>query len=568
MAGATAMKMFFHPHNEAVLKELAREAFDTKEWFDLKTLAERLASQDGFERLISVDTLGIKLFRHQEQAILRVLREMRGRAILADEVGLGKTIEAGVVLKEYLLRSLVHRVLILAPASLVTQWRDELREKLHLNFAVARSPRDFEQGARLIASIDTAKRGPASETVLRIKWDMVIVDEAHRLKDSRTVNWRFVNGIQKKYLLLLTATPVQNDLRELYNLVTLLKPGQLKTYSQFKRTYMLDRHSPKNTYGLREALREVMVRTARQETLISFPRRRVQSLAVSMGQAERRYYQGVVAALRRAYHRMPKDKKNLLPLILVLRESASHPHAALATLESMQRRGKLAGLAPGEVESLRTLVDGVTPAKLERLLSQIGPSAEPCIVFTEFRRSQKEIAAALARRGVAVHLYHGGLSPAQKDQAVMEFRSRGGVLVSTEAGGEGRNLQFCRRIINYDLPWNPMRVEQRIGRVHRLGQEREVEIVNLVAEGTIDAYVLYLLDKKIGMFHKVIGEVDAILSSLEGSFQERIAGAALESDSDDELKERIEALGQEIERAWRAYDRVRRLNAELFGDHL
>jgi len=566
MAGDTALETIFHPHNTAVLGELVRQAFDSREWFDLKTLAERLSSQDGFERLVSLDTLSIRLFRHQEEAALRVLREMRGRAVLADEVGLGKTIEAGVILKEYLLRSLVRRVLVLAPASLVSQWRAELLDKLDLEFVVARKPKDFEQAARVVASIDTAKRAPTREVVQRIKWDMVIVDEAHRLKDSRTINWKFVNGIQKKYLLLLTATPVQNDLRELYNLVTLLKPGQLKTFSQFKRAYMLDRFSPKNVYSLREALSEVMVRTARQEALITFPARRVRSLAVSMGEGERLYHQEVLALLRRAYRSMPEDEKNLLPLILVLRESASHPHAALATLEAMARRRTIGAVENEAIQVLRELAREFRPAKLDWLAAEIRRMREPCIVFTEFRQSQREIAKVLEQEGVPVHLFHGGLNAATKDQVVEEFRKAGGVLISTEAGGEGRNLQFCRRLVNYDLPWNPMRVEQRIGRVHRLGQEHEVEVLNLVAEGTIEAHVLDLLDKKIDMFHKVIGEIDAILSDLEGGFQERVARAALASATDEEMRARFEALGQEIERACRAYERVRKLNAELFGD--
>ncbi len=256
------MEIWYHPENREVLSRLATAAFDAKEWFDLKTAAERLSLLDGFDRLLSLETLDIQLFQHQEQAVRKVLQEMRGRAILADEVGLGKTIEAGVILKEYVLRGLVQRVLILVPASLVGQWRSELKEKLDLDFSVARTPRDFE-AAKIVASIDTAKRPVHREIIQRTPWDLVIVDEAHRLRNSRTLNWKFVNGIQKKYLLLLTATPIQNDLRELYNLVTLLKPGQLKTFTQFKRAYMLDKHSPKNTYRLREALKEVLVRTSR-----------------------------------------------------------------------------------------------------------------------------------------------------------------------------------------------------------------------------------------------------------------------------------------------------------------
>jgi len=557
------METVFHPQGEAVLKALASGGFDAKEWFDLRSAAERLSSQDGFERLVCLETLGVQLFPHQERAVLRVLREMRGRAVLADEVGLGKTIEAGVILKEYLLRSLVHRVLILTPASLVTQWRDELREKLQIEVAVAQSPSDFERAPRVVASLDTAKRSPSCQVIQRIGWDMVIVDEAHRLKNSRTVNWKFVNGIQKKYLLLLTATPVQNDLRELYNLVTLLKPGQLKTFAQFKQAYMLDRRSPKNVRGLREALSEVMVRTSRRETAIPFPVRRVRSVAVRMGEREREFYQRVLSLLRRVYRAMPKDAKNLLPLILVMRESASHPAAAVATLEGMAGKGRWDGLTPGAVAELRGMVEGLVPAKLGRLLDELEGQGEPCIVFTEFRATQEAIAEAVEQAGFPAHLFHGQLGPGERDRVVDAFRRRGGVLISTEAGGEGRNLQFCRRLINYDLPWNPMRVEQRIGRVHRLGQEHPVDIVNLVAEETVDAHVLYLLEKKLDMFHKVIGEIDAIVTSLGHGFERRVGDAALASGTDGEFLARIDAMGREIEEACRAYQRVRRLNAQL-----
>lgn len=563
--GIAAMEIAYHPQNEAVVRLLAGQDFDSKVWFQLRSAAERLSLLDGFDRLVSLESLRISLFRHQEQAVLKVLKEMRGRAVLADEVGLGKTIEAGVILKEYVLRSLVQRVLILTPASLVSQWRDELQQKLALEFAVVRTPRDLERAFRVIASLDIAKRPANRDAVQQIAWDMVIVDEAHRLKNERTLNWQLVNGLQKKYLLLLTATPVQNDLRELYNLITLLKPGQLKTFSQFKRTYMLDRRSPKNTLRLREALREVMVRTTRRETLIPFPRRKVHSVAVPMGQEERRCYDELLAILRRAYKAMPKDKKNLLPLLLVLRESCSHPRAALVTLEGMSRRRTIEGLSAEVLERWRSSVRELLPAKLGTMIRQVERWGGECVVFTEFRGSQREIARALEQAGLPVHVFHGGLSDQEKERVIGRFRTSGGVLVSTDAGSEGRNLQFCRCVINYDLPWNPMRVEQRIGRVHRLGQDREVEIVNLVTEGTVDAYVLYLLEKKLDMFHKVIGELDAVLASLEGGFEERVGHAVLESDTPEELAARVEAFGQEIERAWGAYERVRRLNEELFG---
>lgn len=170
---------------------------------------------------------------------------MRGQAILADEVGLGKTIEAGIVLKEYLIRGLVKRVLILTPASLCWQWYQELAEKFQIYAGIQKSEWDWEHAEVLIASIDTAKLDPHASIIKNIPYDMVIIDEAHKLKNSKTKAWQLVNSLQKKYCLMLTATPIQNDLKELYNLITLLKPGQLGSYRSFKQKFMQDLRTPK-----------------------------------------------------------------------------------------------------------------------------------------------------------------------------------------------------------------------------------------------------------------------------------------------------------------------------------
>ena len=166
---------------------------------------------------------GLVPYPYQLATCRRVIDDMRGRAILADEVGLGKTIEAGMILKEYMLRGLVERALILVPASLTWQWQLELREKFDIPAVRQRATYDWERSCSVVvASLDTAKRAPHGDIVQSIDYDLLIVDEAHRLKNARTANWRFVSGIRRKYCVLLTATPVQNDLRELYNLVTLL----------------------------------------------------------------------------------------------------------------------------------------------------------------------------------------------------------------------------------------------------------------------------------------------------------------------------------------------------------
>jgi len=503
------------------------------------------------------------LFPHQREAVLRVLRELRGRAILADEVGLGKTIEAGVIIKEYLLRGLVQRVLVLTPASLVAQWKAEMAEKLRIDFVVGRSADAFS-GNLVLASLDTAKRAENAAVIHNRSWDLVVVDEAHRLKNKTTVNWGFVNAIEKKHLLLLTATPVQNDLRELYNLVTLLQPGQLKTYTQFKKDFMLDRYSPKNLNRLRALLAEVMVRRSRRETFIQFPKREVRSLAVPLTTAEGTFYRRMLAVLRAAYQAQPADKKNMLPFLLLLRETCSHPQAARRSLVAMERSPSRP-INKAALAELLAVCPDEPPAKLNLAIDFLQQTKERVIVFTEFKATQNAVLTACAQAGIPAVAFHGGMNATEKENAIRSFRRRRSVLVSTECGSEGRNLQFCRVMVNYDLPWNPMRLEQRIGRIHRLGQENNVLIVNLVTEGTVEAYLLYLLERKINMFQKVIGEIEAVLAGLPAPYERLLAHLVLDARSEADMAERFAAFGQDLEQACATYEQVRRLNQQLFA---
>src|SRR3982751_552140 len=208
-------------------------------WAELRREAERIALAPGFDRLITLDANTIKELPHQIEVARRVLRRpMGGRAILADEVGLGKTIEAGIIIKELLVRGLARRVLILTPASLVMQWQGELQSKFFERFATPTDPDDWHHATKAIASYDRARSPRHAKQILRHRWDLVIIDEAHKVKNHRTAAYRFLQQIDRNYLLLLTATPLQNDLRELYNLVTLLRPGQLGTWQEFKRQHI------------------------------------------------------------------------------------------------------------------------------------------------------------------------------------------------------------------------------------------------------------------------------------------------------------------------------------------
>ena len=188
------------------------------------------------------------------------------------------------------------------------------------------------------------------------------------------------------------------------------------------------------------------------------------------------------------------------------------------------------------------------------------------MIFTEYRETQAVLERQLQAWGVSTVGFHGGLDIGQKERAVAAFRDTDvRVMVSTESGAEGRNLQFCHQLINYDLPWNPMRVEQRIGRLHRLGQAHDVTIFNLSCNETIEAHVINLLARKIRMFELVIGELDMILCNIEGnkSFEDLLREAWETSTNDDDFASRVEALGELLSRARRDYERVRESNELL-----
>ena len=231
---------------------------DRLDIFQLRQRGIALQLSQGFDRLLCLDEVAVEHYQHQIDAALRALHEMRGRALLADEVGLGKTIEAGIVMKELIQRGLVRTVLVLTPASLTEQWREELLNKFGETFSVVDTLEQWEQvntasEGRWIVSLDRAKLSHHSTQALAREYDLLIVDEAHKLKNRTTLAWRFVNQVRKRYVLMLTATPVQNDLIELYSLITILTPGQLGTVRAFRRNFVeqSDPRHPKNPASLR-----------------------------------------------------------------------------------------------------------------------------------------------------------------------------------------------------------------------------------------------------------------------------------------------------------------------------
>ena len=527
------------------------------DWFRLLYEAEELAAAApaGAGELVAPRHLeahwrrvGVIPYPHQLEAARRALFEMGGRAVLADEVGLGKTIEAGLIIKECFLRGLAERALILTPASLCWQWFYELKEKFDLPCSLQRSAYDWERSKVLVASIDTAKKSPHREIIANLHFDILVVDEAHKLKNARTASYRFVSGISRKYCLLLTATPVQNDLKELYNLIELIRPGHLGAYREFKAEFVHDMRTPKEPERLRALLSRLLIRSRKGKDTVQFTKRHVESVPVDLSPGERRLYDAVTDFVRTEYRRAKGTFRNVLPLVTLQREVCSSSIAAAVTLEKMMFQAS----SPELKERLAALRDLALAtgqnSKADFLEEFVRGTDEKVIVFTEYRATQQYLRWRLEKAGISTLGFDGSLSASRKGWIRELFRSRFQVLVSTESGGEGLNFQFCRRVVNYDLPWNPMRIEQRIGRVHRLGQTRDVYVTNLATRDSIEEHVLFLLYEKINMFESILGELDAILSRLKvkGSLEKELADILIGSESEEDVKRRLDRLAEAI----------------------
>ncbi|WP_312149695.1 DEAD/DEAH box helicase [Paenibacillus odorifer] len=491
---------------------------------------------------------GLSPLPHQLDTAHKVLFEMSGRAILADEVGLGKTIEAGLVLKEYLVRGLVSKVLILVPASLVLQWVRELNAKFGIT-AVAQKKAYSWGNAIVVASMDTAKRDPHKEILLENEYDMLIIDEAHKLKNKKSTNYLFVQQLRKKYCLLLTATPVQNDLGELFNLITILKPGQLGNQGDFASNFVVDKRQPKNEGQLRDELSKVMIRNRRGEGPVNFTKRKVRNIPLVLSQEEKDLYNSVTSFVKDQYQESGGNLSSMLSLVTLQREVCSSRDAVFITLVNLIK--KLPADSPKRdrmMELLQTLRTVKTNTKAETTLALIQEMNEKVIVFTEYRATQEYLLQYFREHGLMCVSYSGGMNRGKKDWMMDLFRGRAQVMIAAEAGGEGINLQFCHHMINFDLPWNPMRVEQRIGRVHRLGQENDVVIYNLSTQGTIEEHILHLLHEKINMFEMVIGGLDVILERFEKkeSLEKSLYKIMLESRSDGELRHELDHIGESL----------------------
>jgi superfamily II DNA or RNA helicase len=570
------LKIVFETDPEPVLETIRSHRKSDQAALDLALRAYKLSFRTSYDQLICLPTLrDVTSLWYQEETARKVMKTFRGRAILADEVGLGKTIEAGLIVKEYLMRGLAKSALVLAPSSLVNQWREELTGKFGIPFVSTndglfkQDPDRFWNEPFILASIQTAKNKRHFDAVTSHAYDILVVDEAHHLKNKTTLNWKLVNSIQKTFLLMLTATPVQNSLEELYNLVTLLRPGHLKTQKAFKEEFITRGNptDPRNREKLRQLLKEVMVRNTRSVTQLHLPPRFALTARITPTRAEEAFYQAVNGFVTsRADGRSSKISKLALKKLL---EAVGSSHAA--TLRMLERMAESDG--HGETgkqvkELIRLGREVHLSAKVRHVVELVKASKDQKIIFVNYIATLEYIQRVFREHGIRHVSYHGGLSVAQKQAAMDDFRAGAPVLLATGTGGEGHNLQFCHVMLNFDLPWNPMEIEQRIGRIHRIGQEREVQVYNFCAAGSIEDRILEILDRKINMFELVVGEIDMILGRLQGEeeFSDLVYEIWVNHPDEAERDKAFDALAARLKRARSAYAKSKELDEKLFQE--
>jgi SNF2 family DNA or RNA helicase len=516
--------------------------------------------------LLCLPYCAIDHFEYQIRTALRVTGALRGRALLSDEVGLGKTIEAGLVLKEYVTRGMVRRFLVLTVPSLIDQWAEELETKFSLSCATSNQPQFRadperfwrEQGA-IITSIHTLKQESHLSLATLRPWDMVIIDEAHHLRNRTSKAWQAVNTLQRQFLLLLTATPVQNSLEELYNLVTLLKPGHLPSPREFRQRFINnDRpYEPREPEQLRQLLGQVMIRNTRANANIQMPSRRAETVIYQPESGEIEFWEEWDHQLRAALQEMPAGKASLWGRLL-LQAVGSSPTAWLEAL--------------GKFPDQELVQQWRTRAPLERswekktsILPALTQTEGGLVIFTQFLATQFALGQKLAANGVKSWALNGQTPAAKRQGMVESFRDQGGALLLTRSGTEGRNLQFCHRLVNFDLPWNPMEIEQRVGRLHRIGQERVVEIYNLVQAGTLQAHLLEILQEKLNLFDLIVGETGLILGDrfVSEDFEEEIFRRWQNSEGN--VAGALKTLGEELSRGRSNLEKIKRVDETLFA---
>ncbi len=522
----------FSDDDSLVLEKVEQKKFGSADAATLKVDAIKLEKNTELNGLVSYDLVKDNLtykLPHQTDGALHILREMNGSALLADEVGLGKTITTGLVIKECLIRGFVSKVLILTPPSLVDQWVAELNEKFNMSFKIIETENDWDNCDLAIASIDKVKIYDKENARFRhskahdIAWDLLIVDEAHKLKQRNTTRWKFVDRMQKKRFLLLTATPFQNDLIELYNLLHLLRRGHLGTIQEFREKFLFrgNKRKPLNPLELRRRLQEVMLRRKREDTGINYMKRIPKIEVVHLTNEEKKIYDSICDLLKTKYFAANGDElRGKLIIYAILPKVTSSSRSAVESLTKIAQSDKYHSetrqIAQDIIEAYSKLTKDSKIEKLIEIVDKVLKNDKDAkiLLYTKHPTTLKYITEKLSPYNLKIVEFTGGLTREEKTEKIAQFKKDAQIMISTETGAEGLNFQFCNVLINYDLPWNPMSVEQRIGRLDRIGQTRDMYIYSLATKGTMEEHVVDLIINKMCCIGLVIGELPTILFNL------------------------------------------------------
>jgi superfamily II DNA or RNA helicase len=593
--------------------------------FHQKLLAEELTKRQaqGTARISrALSEARVDLNPHQLEAAVFALDSLvRGGCMLADEVGLGKTIEAGIVMGQLVAEG-KQRILVLAPATLRAQWQSELKEKFDLDATlvdgrtVRATGNCFDQPTPVVIASHPFAAGRA-ELLAKIQWDLVVIDEAHRLRNSHRPSNKTGKalklGLKNAPKLLLTATPLQNDLSELFGLLSLLDEQILGPEEAFRAHYAVDPELGGLQDGaandLKKRLQPVVQRTLRRQVreYVRYTNRRSIVEDFTPSSDEQSLYDDVSDYLRRNECAAIEPGKRTLLTLVYRKLLASSTFAIAPTLrrlaESLEAKLKAAeagraadGLlfepdeltqfseeaedwtdtptrTPNilaamqrEVWELKTFASRAENIRsnakgeaLKRALDRVFTVArahqwpEKAVVFTESRRTLEYLFDILSAHGWAgkiCKLTGDAGTPEARRELVETFRDSANILLSTEAGAEGLNLQFCNLVVNFDLPWNPQRVEQRIGRCHRYGQQRDVLVLNFLnRSNAADARLFELLERKLNLFDGVFGASDEILGALESGvdFEKRVLDIYQSCRLPSEINAAFDALRADLE---------------------
>ncbi|MGQ4873960.1 MAG: SNF2-related protein, partial [Promethearchaeia archaeon] len=645
-------------YKDKTIDSILKNGFCNSRIFFLRYLASLFRSYYASHRIKCITNSRLTPMPHQINVAHRLTEEFFPRKILADEVGLGKTIEAGIYIKEMIARGLAERILIIVPATLLKQWQFEMENKFNLRFTIfdGKKIKELRKNKKLaffqnfinpfyhsnyiICSLQFARNPEYAELLSQINWDIVVFDEAHHLRryarDSKTrsyretLNYKLAKKISQncESLLLLTATPLQLYSFDLFSLLELIRPEIFNNYSDFEHfrknipfinLLLRNLNSLKdlNTFELKNTIRllkelkyipknedfekilkklennsfknEIIKKIEKDHTfaphiirnrkknvfLEEFLNKRiVRTIVVEPKSEELEIYNEIRLYLAKIYNEnLNKKGAGLGFVITTLQKMLTS--SKFAILKSIERRleqiqklknkeNLLDWLKEEDPEFFESEMENITientsiksnqknsedlfkqekilkefceklknlpfDSKVEKLIKLIkqitsGHQSEKILIFTQFLDTLFYLKSILEEKikVAMIQVFHGRMTKEQKDEAVEKFRTYKGIsiLISTEIGGEGRNFQFCRILINYDLPWNPMKLEQRIGRLDRIGQEsKEIYIYNFFIENTIETDIIFALNKRINLFEESLGVLEPIIGKIEKEMQ-------------------------------------------------